>query len=87
MSASKKRRLVMVALGTVATIILYMGIYFTCVSVECRYAMDVPRSVGSPYAYYHVGPVSLDFAHVFFEPARLFDASYLRPHLWEDRYL
>jgi hypothetical protein len=87
MSASKKKRLVIVGLGTLAAAVLYLGAYFACISIEFRYAMRVGApSLGSARPYYKVGPISQDFAQSFFEPARLFDAYYLRPKSWADKY-
>jgi hypothetical protein len=75
-----------VALGTLAAGALYIGAYFACVSVRFNYAMRPSgKSVGTAYAYYKVGPLLEDFVGSFFEPARLCDAYYLRPKLWEDR--
>jgi hypothetical protein len=86
MSASRKKRLAIVAVGTVAAAAIYLGAYFACVSVQFRYGMEAKvRSIGRAHAYYKVPPALDDIADSFFEPARLFDAYYLRPQLWEDR--
>jgi len=86
MSASNKKRLIIVALGTFATCVIYMGVYFACVSIEFTYPMEVGGlGVGSARVYYNVGPLSQDMAHSFFEPARLCDAYYLRPKRWADK--
>ena len=86
MRASKQKRLVLVAFGTLVAVILYLGVYFACVSIYFRYPMQVGgKSIGHARVYYKVGPISQDFACSFFEPARLFDAYYLHPKLWEDK--
>jgi hypothetical protein len=86
MSATKKKRLILVALGTMGAILIYMGIYFACVSIEFRYPMQVGgKGFGNAHAYYRVGPFSQGIAQSVFEPARLLDAYYLRPGHWADQ--
>ena len=87
MRASKKKRLVIVALGTLAAVILYFCAYFACVTVYFRYPMQVSGAVGSAQArvYYKVGPLSQDIACSLFEPAQLLDSYYLRPKYWQDK--
>jgi hypothetical protein len=86
--ASKKKRLVIAALGTLAAVTLYFCAYFACLTVYLRYPAPVSGGLGSADArvYYKVGPLSQDFARLFFEPAQLIDAYYLRPKYWQDKH-
>src|ERR1039457_2322526 len=85
MSASKKKHLVIVAVGTVAAAALYIAAYFACVSVQTLFATGIDGPTGARvYAYYRVGHQLQGFAALFFEPVRLCDACYFRPHLWNE---
>jgi hypothetical protein len=86
MRASRKKRVVIVALGTLAAVILYFCAYFACLTIYFRYPMQVD-GMGSreERVYYKVGPLSQDFARSVFKPAQLLDANYLRPKYWQDK--
>jgi hypothetical protein len=87
MRASKKKRLVIVALGTLAAVVLYFCAYFICLTVYFRYPMQIGGGIGSGQArvYYKVGPLPQDMARSVFEPAQRLDAYYLRPKYWQDK--
>jgi len=85
MRAQNKKRLVIVVVGTVAAAALYVAAYFACVSVQMLYAMGIDGPTGARvYAYYRVGHQLQNSAAWFFEPVRLCDAYYFRPHLWNE---
>jgi len=85
MSVSRKNRVVTFAFGTIAAIVLYFTAYFACVSVQTMYAVGIKGPSGARIiAYYKVGFLLQDFASYVFEPARLCDACYFRPELWNN---
>ena len=85
MSTHQKKRLFIVAAGTVAAVVLYIAAYFACVSVETSYHMGIDGPVGAKvHAYYRVGSTLQDLATWVFEPARLCDSYYFRPKLWNE---
>jgi|ERR1017187_4503602 hypothetical protein len=85
MSAHQKKRLVVVAAGTLAAVLLYIAAYFACVSVEVSYHLGIDGPVGAKvHAYYRVGSTLQDLATWIFEPAQLCDSYYFRPRLWNE---
>jgi hypothetical protein len=63
-----------------------MGAYFLCASVQFgRNPASMEPTIQSTGVYYKVSPRLEMAAYRFFEPARLCDAYYFRPKLWEDR--
>ncbi len=86
MSATRRKRIVLVASGTLGAVALYVGAYYACVSVQFQRGLAFKEpSIESAYAYYRIGEQWQDFAQSFFEPARLLDAYYFRPDLWKDK--
>jgi hypothetical protein len=86
MRTARKKRLVIVALGTLAVVVLYFCAYFACLTIYFRYPMQVGgMGSGQARVYYKVGPLSQDIAHSVFAPAQLLDAYYLRPKFWRDK--
>jgi len=84
MTTSKKKRLIILLVGVAMMLAVYLSAYYACVSIQFEPLQHQP-TVEIAYAHYKAGPLSEEFARRFFEPARLCDAYYLRPHLWEDR--
>jgi len=86
MSLPKIKRMLVIIGGTVATLLLYFGSYFACVSIQYRHSpVFKEQTIQAAYAEYHVGTLLHGPAQWLFAPAQLFDALYLRPHAWEDR--
>ena len=82
MRASKKKRLVVI-LSIIGTLLVtYFAAYFLCVSIE--FGEGKESTLHLAYARYQPAPFSDGFAQWMFEPARLIDATYLRPRLWRD---
>jgi hypothetical protein len=86
MSATRRKRIMHVALGVLAAMALYFGTYYACVSVQFRRVLTIKEpGVELAYAYYKVGDRNQAFAQSLFEPARLIDAYYVRRALWNDK--
>lgn len=86
MSTTKRKRLFVVTAGTLSAVLLYLAVYFACVTVHYRHNPAFKeQSMQEAYALYRLGPLSQDVAHYLFRPAQLCDALYLRPTLWQDR--
>jgi len=85
MTTLKKKRLIILLAGAAMMLAVYFIAYFACVSIQFR-PYSHQWNIEEAYAHYKAGPLSEDFVRRFFEPARLCDAYYLRPHLWEDRH-
>ena len=86
MTAPKKKRIYIIMMGMLFPLIFYIGAYFLCVSIQFEHNPAVmERSIESAGVYYKVSPRLEVVAYRFFEPARLCDAYYFRPKLWEDR--
>ncbi|MGO8700065.1 MAG: hypothetical protein ACLQVY_20445 [Limisphaerales bacterium] len=86
MIASKIKRFYIALMGLVFALILYVGAYCLCVSIQFEHNPAVmEESVQSAGIYYKVSPSLETIARCVFEPAWLCDAYYFRPKLWEDR--
>jgi hypothetical protein len=86
MVTSKRKRFYIVMMGLLFALILYVGAYFLCVSIQFGHdPVVMEESIESAGAYYKVSPRLEEVARRFFEPARFCDAYCFRPKLWEDR--
>jgi hypothetical protein len=84
--ATSKKRFCILMIGLLLALIFYLGAYFLCVSIQFGHNPAVQeQTIQSAGAYYKVSPRLEAVAYRFFEPARLCDAYYFRPKLWEDR--
>ena len=73
-------------MGLLFAPIFYMTAYFLFVSIQFGHDPAVKeQTMQSAGACYKVSPWLEVAAYRFFEPARLCDAYYFRPKLWEDR--
>jgi hypothetical protein len=78
-----KKRLTLIVGATLLLLGAYMSAYFTYVSIEFVSSKEPNLEISVPR--YPSAPFSDAFAEAFFEPARLIDATWLRPHQWQDR--
>ena len=83
MRAPKKKRLVVMLSVTGALLASYFVAYFICVSIE--FAESKESTLLLTIARYQPAPISQEFSQSLFEPARVIDATYLRPGRWRDR--
>jgi uncharacterized membrane protein len=84
--ATSKKRIYIIMIGLLFALIFYIGAYFLCASIQFEHNPAVmEQSIESAGVYYKVSPRLEAVAYRFFEPARLCDAYYFRPKLWEDR--
>jgi hypothetical protein len=86
MSTSKRYRRLVIPVCAIGGLMVYFAAYFASVSIQFQHSLVVKeQSIESPHARYTVGLLPERAAHWLFEPARLCDELYLRPHMWEDR--
>ena len=85
MNKSRNKRLFLLLSAVAVVVGVYFAAYFASVSVHFQPYHKASLEIACPR--YRLGPLSEDFASRLFEPARLIDATYLRPARWRDRRL